>query len=142
MTAEHAPGTTKASRIVDEIFEDLRDRRFLKWLFDPSGTGTIDYFRSGEPLTALDLEVQQEIRGSWVKIVADALEPAEIPEKSATIDADTAWLRDQMAMAALQGIGTWMPRGCTSMNNDETLKARAEWAYRQADAMLEARARS
>lgn len=55
---------------VDGIFEDLRDRRFLKWLFNNHGEGIIDWFRDGTPLEALDLEVQQDIRNSWRDIIA------------------------------------------------------------------------
>ena len=51
-------------------------------------------------------------------------------------------LRDYFAAKALVGIGAWMPipeTGMPSLNNPETLKARAEFAYRQADAMIAAR---
>lgn len=46
-------------------------------------------------------------------------------------------LRDWFAGKAMQGIGTWMPpTGDSRLNSAATLKARAEWAFRQADAML------
>lgn len=51
-------------------------------------------------------------------------------------------LRDTFATNALIGIGTWMPMpdsGIPSLVTDASLKARAEWAYRQADAMIAAR---
>ena len=50
-------------------------------------------------------------------------------------------LRDQMAMAALQGMQTWIPPILKTDKDHNTLiiEARAEWAYKQADAMLEAR---
>lgn len=55
-------------------------------------------------------------------------------------------MRDEMAMAALQGIGTWMPipmedSHLVDLKSSYALKARAEWAYCQADAMFEARAK-
>jgi hypothetical protein len=52
---------------------------------------------------------------------------------------DLIRLRDEFAMAALQSIGTWMPVGFGNLKADESLKARAEWAYRQADHMMDAR---
>ena len=51
-------------------------------------------------------------------------------------------LRDWFAGQALTALGTWMPvpkSGHPSLHSDETLKSRAEIAYRQADAMLLAR---
>lgn len=52
-------------------------------------------------------------------------------------------LRDAMAQAALISLGTWVPpiagQNTPGLNNPIALKARAEWAYRQADAMMEAR---
>lgn len=51
-------------------------------------------------------------------------------------------LRDWFAGQALIALGTWMPvpkTGHPSLHSDETLKSRAEIAYRQADAMLSAR---
>lgn len=64
----------EAEKIVDEIFADLRDRRFLKWLFgkDPEMMGPILHERNGEPLMPLDREVQTEIRESWIAIVMAA----------------------------------------------------------------------
>lgn len=51
-------------------------------------------------------------------------------------------LRDWLASQALVGLGTWMPvptYGHPSLHSPETLKARAEIAYAQADAMIAAR---
>lgn len=51
-------------------------------------------------------------------------------------------LRDHFATNALIGIGTWMPmpdHGIPSLTTEASLRARAEWAYRQADAMIAAR---
>jgi hypothetical protein len=48
-------------------------------------------------------------------------------------------IRDHFALGALDGIGTWMPNGFANLNSNDAMKARAEWAYRQADAMLKAR---
>jgi len=45
-------------------------------------------------------------------------------------------LRDEFAMAALAGVGTWCPDKAIT---ETVSKARADYAYRQADAMLEAR---
>lgn len=52
---------------------------------------------------------------------------------------DLIRLRDEFAMAALQSIGTWIPVGFSNLRADESLKVRAEWAYRQADYMMDAR---
>lgn len=54
-------------------------------------------------------------------------------------------LRDLFAILALVGLGTWMPvpkTGYPSLHSDETLKARDDVAYRQADAMIAARSPS
>lgn len=49
-------------------------------------------------------------------------------------------LRDYLAGQALVGIGTWMPNGTSlSLTTLDNLRARAEWAYAQADAMIVAR---
>lgn len=51
-------------------------------------------------------------------------------------------LRDWFAGQAIAGIGTWMPADTpTLLAGDRGLMNRAVWAYRQADAMLEARAK-
>ena len=44
------------------------------------------------------------------------------------------------AVAAMQGMGTWMPDYTTRpvLSSDEAIVARAEWAVRQADALLAA----
>jgi hypothetical protein len=57
---------------------------------------------------------------------------------------DLIRLRDEFAMVALQSIGTWMPTTDqyspeADLKTRQAMKARAEWAYRQADAMMEAR---
>ena len=53
-------------------------------------------------------------------------------------------IRDHIAIEALVGIGTWMPTASHAAvrDSDWALQLRAEWAYRQADAMLAARAGS
>lgn len=54
-------------------------------------------------------------------------------------------LRDYFASQALVGMGTWAPNDALGisrgMTSAEAHKNRAEWAYTQADAMLEARKR-
>lgn len=49
-------------------------------------------------------------------------------------------LRDYIATAVLAGVGTWTPLlptgGGVSLNSAEAMRARAAWAYAQADAML------
>jgi hypothetical protein len=63
-----------ANSIVEAIFDDLRDRRFLKWLFDKQGDKVlIGVFRDGETLTGLDLEVQDDIKEAWRGIIVAAL---------------------------------------------------------------------
>ena len=63
----------EATAKVDAIFEDLRDRRFLKWLFckHPDQAGAILIDQHGAPLMPLDADVQNEIRASWVSILTD-----------------------------------------------------------------------
>jgi len=57
-------------------------------------------------------------------------------------------LRDYFAIEALKGVGTWMPEyeangkrvgAYKSICNPIMQRARARWAYAQADAMLEER---
>lgn len=48
-------------------------------------------------------------------------------------------LRDWFAGQALAGMGTWCPDPSALPNGSAGLKARALWAYAQADAMLAAR---
>lgn len=55
------------------------------------------------------------------------------------IAGEAATLRDKLAGQALIGFGTWMPRGYTNVSGADALKARAELAYSQADAMIAAR---
>ena len=62
-----------ASKAVDAIFDDLRDRRFLKWLFKEEETVIGDFVG----LRSLDLEVQMEIRQSWIKIISVSLSSDE-----------------------------------------------------------------
>lgn len=46
-------------------------------------------------------------------------------------------LRDDFAMVALIGIGTWMPGSqLKDLNHPDTLRSRAEYVYAQADAMI------
>jgi hypothetical protein len=63
-----------AERKVDAIFEDLRDRRLLKWLFsdDPEGMGALWKYQDGRDQYALDLSVQGEIRDAWIAILMTA----------------------------------------------------------------------
>ena len=55
-------------------------------------------------------------------------------------EADMMNLRDYFAAQALAGVGTWIPSDAGGhLGMSHALKARAEWAYRQADALLAAR---
>lgn len=64
----------KALEVVEAIFTDLRDRRFLKWLFDRRGDeNLIGRFDDGEELRGLDLEVQGQIKAAWQVIISAAL---------------------------------------------------------------------
>jgi hypothetical protein len=49
-------------------------------------------------------------------------------------------LRDLFAMAALIGMGTWMPTTNFDLTDESALKLRALWAYAQAEAMIAVRA--
>lgn len=59
----------QAERAVDAIFEDLRDRRTLKWLFDPEpeNCGPI-----APGIEVIDRGVQAEIRETWIGLVMAA----------------------------------------------------------------------
>lgn len=56
----------EAEQAVDAIFVDLRDRRFLKWLFDaePENCGPI-----ADGINVIDRETQNEIRETWIGIL-------------------------------------------------------------------------
>lgn len=60
----------EAEKLVDAVFADLRDRRFLKWMFnrDGEGSGPILHDSHGEPLMPLALDVQNEIREAWISL--------------------------------------------------------------------------
>lgn len=49
-------------------------------------------------------------------------------------------LRDQFAAQALIGIGTWIPVPSSMLTSTAAMRARADWSYQQADAMLDSRA--
>lgn len=66
----------EAAKVVDKLFADLRDRRFLKWLFKDE-EGVIGDFPA---LRSIDLEAQQEIRDAWAAIIAPYISPAQ-PER-------------------------------------------------------------
>lgn len=76
---------------------------------------------------------------SAIKADADAKGRSMTAEIVARLSVDDAALRDTFASQALIGMGTWMPAGFVNLNTDEAAKSRAEFAYRQADAMLAAR---
>lgn len=69
----------KAAEAVERIFTDLRDRRFLKWLFDAQGETNLVVMRAGEDIHAIDLEAQAEIKQAWQAIVAKALTAEDQP---------------------------------------------------------------
>lgn len=68
----------KALEAVEAIFADLRDRRFLKWLFNQDGDANlIGRFDDGEELRGIDLEAQGQIKAAWQVIIAKALAATE-----------------------------------------------------------------
>lgn len=69
----------KAEEAVERIFEDLRDRRFLKWLFSayPTLIGNLE----GEELRSLDDDIQDEIREAWVEIIQSSFESPSNPKR-------------------------------------------------------------
>lgn len=68
----------KALKAVEAIFADLRDRRFLKWLFDRNGDANlIGRFDNGEELRGIDLDAQGQIKAAWQVIIAKALATTE-----------------------------------------------------------------
>jgi hypothetical protein len=60
----------QAEKLVDAIFKDLRDRRFLKWMFNEDGAdaGPILMDSNGQDLMPLDVDVQNEIREAWITL--------------------------------------------------------------------------
>jgi hypothetical protein len=62
-----------ARSIVADIFDDLRDRKFLKYLFDsdPDNCGAYGYVDA-----ALDLEIQREIANTWQELIAERVRAA------------------------------------------------------------------
>lgn len=76
------PASGLPELIVDKLFDDLRDRRFLKWLFSehPTLIGTFEH--DGSELRSLDADVQEEIRADWAEIIARSLStpPAKEPQ--------------------------------------------------------------
>lgn len=68
----------KAREVVEALFKDIRGRRFLKWLFPAfEGAAPILHERDGTPLMPLELDVQEEIKAAWGKIIATAVADAE-----------------------------------------------------------------
>jgi len=62
---------------VEAIFSDLRDRRFLKWLFDRAGDANLIGLLNGDELRGLDLEVQGQIKAAWQAIITSAIAKAQ-----------------------------------------------------------------
>lgn len=57
-----------AERVADTIFEDLRDRKFLKWMLaaDADSMGPILQMRDGTDLMPISEDVQAEMRREWI----------------------------------------------------------------------------
>lgn len=66
-------GMPEATAVVDSIFDDLRDRSFLKWMFDRRGSDCFIGLLEGDPLHGIDLEAQEEIRKAWEVIIHRAI---------------------------------------------------------------------
>jgi hypothetical protein len=76
--------------IVEEIFDDIRDRRFLKWLFDRRGDQClVGKFDNGEELRGIDLEAQGQIKAAWQVIIARAI-AARVADLEAKLDTANA----------------------------------------------------
>lgn len=58
-----------STKAVEAIFADMRDRKFLKWLFKEEEAVIGDFVG----LRSIDLVVQQEIRDTWAAIIATAI---------------------------------------------------------------------
>jgi hypothetical protein len=71
-------GEPVAQAIVDDLFQDLRGRSFLKWLFSkfPTVIGNLE----GKALTSLDDDVQQEIQQEWKAIIKARLYASHLGE--------------------------------------------------------------
>lgn len=74
-----------ADDIVEKLFVDLRGRRYLKWIFSEHGDKClIERAESGEWVTGISLDVQDEIRAEWRRIAASSIASSE-PELRAEI---------------------------------------------------------
>lgn len=70
-----------ADTAVAGIFEDLRDRRFLKWLFTEDGRDVpILHDNRGQPLMPLEEGVQADIATAWANIIVAALSAPPLGE--------------------------------------------------------------
>lgn len=65
-----------ATALVDVIFNDLCDRRFLKWLFEPDPDD--DVLVTNKPRHALDLDVQKGIKEKWIDLAKATITYATI----------------------------------------------------------------
>lgn len=130
-----------ATAAVDAIFVDLRDRRFLKWLF--SGRPTlITPLPDGDELRSLDADVQDEIRIAWHTIIARALQ-SERDRSASTITAlreDVERLRHEVDSAG--ALRLRMEAHKQSAQAAEApltaLRERAETAEREVERLREA----
>lgn len=79
----------RADAIVDRLFDDLRDRRFLKWIFDARGSDCYIGDMGGQKITGLDLDVQHEIKSQWSNIIDSALsaQVQDVAENGLTLSA-------------------------------------------------------
>ena len=65
----------EADAAVDFIFDDLRNRKFLKWIFmeDPGeASRRIAQFVGGGDVFVLDKDIQAEIRKIWAQLIIKA----------------------------------------------------------------------
>jgi len=76
---ELAAERERREKAVEAIFEDLRDRKFLKWLFceDPEHAGPILFENNGIPLMPLSADIQDEIRREWQEIIRKVYEAGD-----------------------------------------------------------------
>lgn len=58
-----------AERVVETIFKDMRQRKFLKWMLaeDADSMGPILHELNGEPLMPISESVQAEMRAKWIE---------------------------------------------------------------------------
>lgn len=74
-----------AEQVADRLFEDIRDRKLLKWFFPTAEEYSPEVYIGSPEIKPIEPDVQQEIRAAWIAIISAAIAPAEraeaVPER-------------------------------------------------------------